>query len=125
MQVVERMFMKKWGFVVVDLNVTKKQMLQLRCEDFVRIHLLQKSDTMQTLSLRYNVHDLDIRVLNNLLSERALSAHQAVYVPVNDKSYLIGKQLSIQRSGGMSRILPVRSWLGLKDPSFSIHWASL
>lgn len=72
---------------------------------------------MESLAVRYGSSD-QIRVLNNLLSERALTAHTSVYVPLpeTDADSLAGKHLRRVVTGALSRVLPVRF-----PPSVPLH----
>lgn len=89
---------------------SKEELLSLRPSEFVTVHNLSRGETMQSLAVRYGASDVDIRVLNNLLSERALAAHSSVYVPLleHDAAALDGMHLRRDVTGALHRVLPVR-----------------
>lgn len=68
---------------------------------------MRRGDTIQSLAVKYNVSVVDIRMYNNLLSERALPAHTSIYVPLRDSAALSGKHLKRVVTGGMRRVLAV------------------
>lgn len=76
-------------------------------QDFVRLCPLRRGATLNTLALQQNCSEMDIRVLNNLLSERAAASYHALFVPVSKADEVEGMHLRLQRVGAMQRILPV------------------
>eukprot|EP00892_Ulva_mutabilis_P009212 jgi/Ulvmu1/6663/UM003_0301.1 len=108
-QVVEKAFLRTWGLDSVDPMFSQEELLSLRPSSFVTVHHLRRGETMQALAIRYGATDIDIRVLNNLLSERALTAHSSVYVPLleHDAAALDGKHLRRDVTGALGRVLPV------------------
>lgn len=109
MQVIEKAFLRTWGFESVDPTFSNQELLMLLPSAFVTIHQLSRGETMQSLAIRYDATEVQIRVLNNLLSERALTAHSTVYVPLakSDPDSLAGKHLRRVVTGALSRVLPV------------------
>jgi hypothetical protein len=82
-------------------------MITLELEDFVELQQLRKGQTLAGLALQHRTSEIKIRMLNNLLSERALSAYTCLYVPVSDLSTLQGKHVQLRGVGAMNRQLPV------------------
>lgn len=107
-QVTEKAFLRTWGLATVDPWFSTEELLSLRPKTFVTVHRLKRGETMESLAVRYGSSD-QIRVLNNLLSERALTAHTSVYVPLpeTDADSLAGKHLRRVVTGALSRVLPV------------------
>lgn len=105
----EKAFLRTWGLASVDPTFSQEELLSLRPSSFVAVHHMSRGETMQSLAVRYGVSDVDIRVLNNLLSERALTAHSSVYVPLleHDATALDGKHLRRDVTGALGRVLPV------------------
>jgi hypothetical protein len=107
MQNVASVFKKKWGLVYVDPALTIRQMITFEIHEFVELKQLQKGQTLAGLALQHSTSEMKIRILNNLLSERALSAYSSLYVPMSNPSCLQGKHLELRAVGAMNRPLPV------------------
>lgn len=103
------LFRQRWGFASVDPCLSIRDMASLQLSQFVHLCKLERGDTLQSLALRHSCTEMDLRVLNNLLSERALSAYSSLFVPVSDEAQLQGKVLRLQHVGAMHRVLPVRT----------------
>ena len=87
---------------------TLQQMATLQLQDFVVPCPVQLGETLQSIALREKTSEMQIRMLNNLLSERAFAAYESVFVPVKTVSQLQGRHLRLQCVGAMQRVLPVR-----------------
>ena len=107
-QVFVPLFQQRWGFTSVDPCLSIRDMASLQLSQFVHLCKLERGDTLQSLALRHDCTEMDLRVLNNLLSERALSAYSSLFVPISDEAQLQGKVLRLQHVGAMHRVLPVR-----------------
>lgn len=102
-------FQDTWGLSSIQPLPSFQQLASLKLCDFVRPCAVRRGETLQSIALRERTSELDIRMLNNLLSERALSAYESVFVPVRTAEQLCGKHLRFQRVGAMHRVLPVRT----------------
>jgi hypothetical protein len=100
-------FMRHWGLASARPAPSIEQMATLRLQDFVQPCPVKHGDTLQAIALREGSSEMDLRILNNLLSERAVSAYESVFVPVAKPEQLQGKHLRLQRVGAMQRVLPV------------------
>ena len=109
MQIFHPAFRAKWKLASVDPLITAQQMTSFQQPSaFVRLCPLGRRPNLHALALQQRCSELDIRVLNNLLSERAASSYRALFVPVAKPQEIEGKHLRFHRGGATQRILPVR-----------------
>ena len=109
LQLYLKAFMDRWGLATAQPMPSLHQMATLGLRDFVRPRPVKRGETLSSIALREESTEMELRVLNNLLSERAISAYESVFVPVTTSEQLEGKHLRFRRVGAMHRILPVRS----------------
>lgn len=106
-EVVRAASIRTWKLAGIDGDPDPVFLRNLRVTSFSQLHVLRRGDSLLGLALRYGTSEVDLRVRNNLLSERAISSHEALFVPVKGEADLAGKRLRVVVSGAMRRLLPV------------------